>query len=57
MLTFLATLGVSAGAALLVQAMDIECANTAKRRPSRGRSHAIKSDASYPEGAALSGLQ
>jgi hypothetical protein len=57
MLMFLAILGVSVAAVLLVQAMDIECERAAKPRRNAGRSHVVKAGATYPEGAAFSGLQ
>jgi hypothetical protein len=53
MLMFLATLGVSVAAALVVEAMDIECTGAAKRRVSlRSR---LK--ATYPDGAVAGALR
>lgn len=47
MLMFLATLGASVVAVLLVQAMDIECVKPAKRRVGQ----VAKTETRYPNGA------
>lgn len=53
MLMFLATLSVSVAASFLVEAVDIECIETAKRRMSLH----LSQKASYPDGAVAGALR
>ena len=57
MLGFLTVLTVSVVAVLLVQAMDIECANPVQRSPRARLRRAASADAAYPDCAPAGGLR
>jgi hypothetical protein len=57
MLGFIAVLTVSVLAVLLVQALDIECANPVNRSPRARLRRAVSADAAYADCAAVGGLR
>ncbi|WP_297492389.1 hypothetical protein [Acidocella sp.] len=57
MLVFLATLGASVAATLLVELLDIECVRPTKRRLRWGLNDGMKAEAHFSAPTALGGLR